>query len=116
MSVATSSPELAPSQRDQLRSKLVAIASQHGIALISRRDLWDATEHALRESYGVCGSEIHAAVTALRCGVVADLVSWRADGATRVETELTRRLVDRAGVAPELADWAIESWAVAFKI
>ena len=118
MSVATPSPELAApqSQRDQLRSKLVSVASQHGIALISRRDLWDACEHALRDAYGVCGSEIHAAVMALRTGIVADLVSWRADGATRVERELTRRLIDRAGVEPELAAWAIESWAVAFKI
>jgi TonB family protein len=116
MSVAGSSLDTALSPRDELRSKLVALASHHGIALVSRRDRWDACEIDLRSSFSGHDREIYAAVAALRHGIVADLVAWRVDGATRIERELTRRLSDRAGVEPELARWAIDAWAGAFKV
>ena len=116
MSNGSSSPDSAVSPRDELRWKLAAIASQHGIALVSRRDQWDACERALRDAYADRAREIHAAVAALRCGIVADLVAWRADGAMRVERELTQRFVERTSTDPELARWAIDAWAFAFKI
>ena len=116
MSNGSSSPEAAVSPRDELRWKLAAIASQHGIALVSRRDHWDTCERALRDAYSDRAREIHAAVAALRCGIVADLVAWRADGAMRVERELTQRFVERTTTDPELARWAIDAWAFAFKI
>ena len=116
MSNGSSSPEATVSPRDELRWKLAAIASQHGIALVSRRDHWDMCERALRDAYVDRAREIHAAVAALRCGIVADLVAWRADGAMRVERELTQRLVERTSTDPELAQWAIDAWAFAFKI
>src|SRR5690349_6001178 len=116
MSNVSSSPDTTVSPRDELRWKLAAIASQHGIALVSRRDQWDACERALRDTYVDRPREIQAAVAALRCGIVADLVAWRADGAMRVERELTQRLVERTSTEPELARWAIDAWAFAFKI
>ena len=116
MSNGSSSPDSAVSPRDELRWKLAAIASQHGIALVSRRDHWDACERALRDAYADRAREIQAAVAALRCGIVADLVAWRADGAMRVERELTQRFVERTQTDPELARWAIDAWAFAFKI
>lgn len=94
----------------------MALASHHGIALVSLRDQWDVCEVALRATTDGHDREIQAAVDALRYGIVADLVAWRVDGATRVERELSRRLADRAGIDPELARWAIDAWAFAFKI
>lgn len=109
-------PEPARSPRDELRWKLVALASHHGIALVSLRDQWDVCEVALRATTDGHDREIRAAVDALRYGIVADLVAWRVDGATRVERELSRRLADRAGIDAELSRWAIDAWAFAFRI
>jgi TonB family protein len=116
MPFAPSTSSTTISAREELRSKLRAIASQQGIALVSRRDQWDTCQRLLVDSRGEAAREIHAVLAALRCGIVADLVAWRADGATAVERELTRRLVDRAGLEPALAYWAIESWAHAYRI
>jgi hypothetical protein len=71
--------------------------------------LWDLS--------GSYKREVHALVTALNEGVPADL--QRTPGGVPIETRLSTlatRVADNRGLAPDLARWAVDSWAIVLGI
>jgi outer membrane biosynthesis protein TonB len=106
-------PTVAPAE--ELRWRLGALVSAHGERLATDADAWRACEIELSALYsGPYAVRTYAIVQALKGGLVADLVSWHAEGARGYEPELAQRLTERSGVSRPIAEWAVGAWAFAF--
>ena len=102
---------------EELRWRLGALVSRHGERLATDPDVWRACELELSPFYaGPYAVRTYALVQALKHRLVADLVSWHAEGARGVGAELAQRLVERSGVASPIAEWAMAQWAFAFRL
>ncbi|MDQ3701851.1 MAG: right-handed parallel beta-helix repeat-containing protein, partial [Chloroflexota bacterium] len=93
------------------RQTLSQLLAAHGRALCEdpRR-----VEALLRDLCGECRKEVFVLVSALRERVVVDLLAWPAGVPQELLlARLSARLADDLGFSPEVARWAVETWAAA---
>lgn len=93
------------------RHTLGQLLAAHGRALCEdpRR-----LEALLRDLCGECRKEVFVLVSALRERVVVDLSAWPAGvPQALLLARLSVRLADDLGFSPEVARWAVETWAAA---
>lgn len=110
---SASDPTSGPAE--ELRWRLGALVSKYGALLASDPDAWRACELELSALYsGSYAVRAYAVVQALKGGLVADLVTWRRDGARGIDAEIAQRLTERSGVSRPIAEWAVAAWVFAF--
>lgn len=97
--------------QDIVREKLAGLVGRFGLDLCNDPK---RCEGLLRDVCGEHKREILALVSAARDGVASELRRSSA-GAPKelILARLTKRLHDNAGLAEDLARWAVESWAIA---
>jgi hypothetical protein len=97
------------------REKLRQIIEKNGEAILQDSD---RVEGLLRDHCGAYRKEISALVGALDERVPLELKSsWQtAMTPEAMRARLVRRLEDHRGLAPEVADWAVEAWSYALGI
>ena len=100
---------------EELRWRLGALVKKYGASIASDPDAWRACELELSTLYsGSYAVRAYAVVQALKGGLVADLVTWRRDGARGIDAEIAQRLTERSGVSRPIAEWAVAAWVFAF--
>jgi hypothetical protein len=97
------------------REKLAELISKHGDALWQDRD---RCEGLLRDHCGTYRREISSLTAALHERVPQELKSsWQtAMTPEAMRARLIQRLEDHCGLAPQVAAWAVETWAHALKV
>jgi len=95
----------------KVRERLTELVKTHGVGILDRPDKVQAL---LRTSFGEFEIEITAIVTALREGLLSELLKSEDSSAqTATIAGLSQRLRDNYGMKEEAATWAVESIALA---
>ncbi len=96
------------------REELRALVVQHGQALYTDPQRCEAL---LRERCGEYSREVFVLVSALREGIVADLLAVREEPLDAgLLISLARRLQENLALAEDAALWAVETWASALDV
>lgn len=99
---------------DLPRQKLKQIITQYGRTLSEDPKLCEAL---LRDFCGQYRKEINVIVIAIKEGVATDLLnSQNSVPSNLLLARMTKRLADRMGMSPEVADWVVDTWALALGI
>jgi hypothetical protein len=94
----------------ELRQAMTRLVALYGTALATADEAMRACEQELGVFYrGASALRAYAVVQALKGGLVAELLG-RPD-ATR---EIAAQLTEKSGVAPPIAQWAVDAWTAAF--
>ena len=96
------------------RQQLQALITQQGHAVCS--DL-NQCESSLRELCPEYPREINLLISALKQNVMAELLAVSEDTPKNaILSKLAQRLYNNLGMAPEEAQWAVASWALALGV
>jgi hypothetical protein len=96
------------------RQKLKHIISQYDRAVCEDAKL---CEGLLRDLCGQYRKEINVIVSAIKEGVVAELLNSNNNiSSDAILSRLTKRLTDRWGMSSDVAIWAVDSWALALGV
>ena len=94
----------------ELRQAMARLVVLYGSALATAEEAMRACEQELGVFYrGASALRAYAVVQALKGGLVADLL-LRPESVREIAAQLT----ERSGVAPPIAQWAVEAWSAAF--
>ncbi|WP_258367362.1 MULTISPECIES: formylglycine-generating enzyme family protein [unclassified Mesotoga] len=95
----------------KVRERLADLVKTHSVGILNRPD---KVEALLKTSFGESETEITAIVTALREGLLSELLKGEDSSAQNTAVAgLSQRLRDNYGMNEEAATWAIESIALA---
>lgn len=99
---------------EAVREKLIDLVNQIGSAIIEEPSLCECFLIAPNKD---AKKAIDALVVAIRKGITTDLRRAKQDSSERVQLDgYIRQLCSNTGVKPELASWAVETWAIAIGI
>jgi len=102
-----------PEMLDSLRGKLIELVNQIGPAISEEQSVCECFFDSRDKN---TTKAIDALVTAIQQGVASELRQAKQDSKERISLERQVRQLCSVGVEPELASWAIESWAIAMGV